>query len=102
MMLLGAIKIDGETQICNLYNDWHPWLSDTFSPTTEIITQILFTVKGKTYNQKKAYLKDLAIDFQSADTMGLSWGEYAEITSFFEKNAKRYGLVKEFKENGII
>ena len=31
-----------------------------------------------------------------------SWGEVAEIQNYFKKMARRYGLVKEFKENGVI
>lgn len=31
-----------------------------------------------------------------------SYSELSEIQSFFEANGKRYGLIKEFTENGII
>lgn len=98
MMLLG--KIEGKQ--ANLYFDWGLWFSDTFSPNTEIITQILFKITGKTYQEKKENLRNLAIEYQTSDTNGLSWGEVASIENFFTINAKRYGLVKEFKENCII
>ena len=32
----------------------------------------------------------------------ISWGELAEQVAEFERLAKKYGLVKEFRENGII
>lgn len=31
-----------------------------------------------------------------------SYTDMADFTSHFEKKAKRYGLIKEFRENGII
>lgn len=39
--------------------------------------------------------------YESADK-DYSYGELAEYYSYFEAQAKRYGLIKEFKENGII
>lgn len=32
----------------------------------------------------------------------VSWGEIAQFTNWAELCAKRYGLLKEFRENGII
>ena len=59
--------------------------------------------KGKTYAEKKDYLRELAIDFQS-NFSSLCWSEFelAVIRNYFYVNGKRYGLLKEFKENGII
>ncbi len=34
--------------------------------------------------------------------VSMSWGEVAFWQGYFYKLAKRYGLVKEFKENAII
>lgn len=104
MLLFARIKRNEEAQEeANVYTNWRDFHTDTWNPTSEVITSILFQVKGKTYKERQAHLRDLAIEFQSADTEGLSWGEYAVITvGFFVKNAKRYGLIKEFKENGII
>lgn len=31
-----------------------------------------------------------------------SYGEILEWQNYFEKNGKRYGLLREFRENGII
>lgn len=39
------------------------------------------------------------IGFCDAD---YSYDDLAHYTEYFEKMAKKYGLVKEFKENGII
>lgn len=56
-----------------------------------------------TYQKNKERARDRAIDWQAnfADN-NYTWGELAEIQAYFEKLAKRYGLIREFKENGII
>lgn len=103
MMLLSKIKRNEEaSEEINIYYNWELFHSDTWNPTSEIITEILFKISGKTYQERKESLRNLAIEYQTSDTSGLSWGELATIENFFEINAKRYGLVKEFKENCII
>jgi hypothetical protein len=47
--------------------------------------------------------RQLAIDWQSqAGKKSLSYAELAAWAGFFRKLGKRFGLLKEFKENGII
>ena len=55
------------------------------------------------YREKKAKATEEAIRWQ-ADFAGhnYSYGELAHFSDYFETKARRYGLVKEFKENGII
>lgn len=102
MKLLGIFKnANGEIE-SNLYFDWEEWHKDTFSPATEILTMILFKISGKTYAERKENLKQLAIDYQTNGIADLSYEEFMKIYTFFEKNAKRYGLLAEFRENGII
>ena len=59
--------------------------------------------KGKTYKEKKESFRQLAIDYQ-LNFSQYSWcySELLTIQTYFETNAKRYGLIKEFKENCII
>lgn len=54
------------------------------------------------YQACKAKARQAAIDWQLSLKGGESYGEMAEAQSHFEKLAKRYGLVEEFRENGII
>ena len=55
------------------------------------------------YKQGKANARDKAIEWQREQaTKCMSWGEVAYWCDYFKKLAKRYGLVKEFRENGII
>ena len=50
----------------------------------------------------KGQAQDLAINFQHfSSNFSLSWGECAWIGEYFERLGKRYGLLKEFRENGI-
>lgn len=57
----------------------------------------------KTYQDRKAEAREEAKEWQITQaTQQMSWGQVAEYSNHFEKLAKRYGLIKEFKENGII
>lgn len=57
----------------------------------------------KTYQKGKARARTEAINYQEEQaTRAQSWGEIAQASAHIEKLAKRYGLIKEFKENGII
>ena len=69
-----------------------------------LVFYIPLTVSGKTYAERAADLRNKAIDYQSSwyDFCGFSYGELATIQSFFEKAGRRYGLLTEFRENGII
>lgn len=53
------------------------------------------------YTKRKEKVRQQAINFQNYDGP-ISYYELAENQYKFEKLAKRYGLIKEFKENGII
>lgn len=53
------------------------------------------------YNNNKQRIRDIAIMYQQ-DCEPQSWQYIAEITAYFTKQGKRYGLLKEFRENGVI
>ena len=56
-----------------------------------------------TYAERKEKARNEAIDWQ-ADFCNHNyyWSELAYFSAHFEKLGKRYGLLREFKENGII
>lgn len=57
----------------------------------------------KDYQRKKAHARDLAIQWQAeAQQKNLSYMELQEAGERFYKLGKRYGLIKEFKENAIL
>ena len=69
----------------------------------KVLYNIPLSVNGKTYEEKKEDLRNKAIEYQNSwyDYCGFSYGEIATISEFFEKYGKRYGLLREFHENGI-
>lgn len=56
------------------------------------------------YQVRKARAREKALQFQDSFANGTaySYGELAIIQAAFKRLARRYGLVREFKENGII
>ena len=58
----------------------------------------------KSYQERKEEARNAAIEYQNTYSDGViyTWSEVAEIGAKFERLAKRYGLIREFKENGII
>ena len=57
----------------------------------------------KTYQEKKAEARQLAINWQNDFQNHQSyWSELAYYTDYFTRLGKRYGLLEEFRENGII
>lgn len=58
---------------------------------------------GNRCQQLKAQVRQQAIEWQTRfANKNLSYLELAEWTEHFYKLGKRYGLIKEFKENGIL
>lgn len=55
------------------------------------------------YSRRKEQAREQAKEWQRrfADTSH-SWGEIAEDAARFERLGRRYGLLREFKENGIL
>ena len=55
------------------------------------------------YREKKAKAREEAIRWQHEYSKhDYSYSELADCQAHFEKLGKRYGLTREFKENGII
>lgn len=55
------------------------------------------------YQIEKEKARQEAIEWQNDfDSHNYSWSELAFFGEYFSRLAKRYGLVKEFRENGII
>lgn len=101
MNIFTAIIENGQ-QSSHLCNTWEKYNELTFSPKTEVVCCLPLMVSGKTYWERKNSLRDLAIDVQCNDQGGLSWSECKALGDFLERNARRFGLVQEFRENNII
>ena len=54
------------------------------------------------YQKRKSSAREEAIEWQyEVSQKNISYGELAEAGEHFGKLARRYGLVREFMENGI-
>ena len=54
------------------------------------------------YQKRKECIRAEAIDWQrEIEEANYSYGELLETTNYFEKAGRKYGLLTEFRENGI-
>lgn len=55
------------------------------------------------YQMRKESIRDEAITFCESFSEGRAWsyGELADRQAYFEQQGRRYGLLREFRENGI-
>ena len=53
------------------------------------------------YMKRKEELREEAIYFQDI-FLEITWEELQKYTDYFTKYGKRFGLLTEFKENGIL
>lgn len=101
-MFIGIKTDSAGVEQAFLYYNMSDWIRDSFSPDY-IYNTISFKITGKTYEQRKAAARDLAITYQNIfSSLYIDMWEYSDITNYLERVAKRYGLIKEFRENGII
>ena len=75
-----------------------------FSAGAALIKFIDLSISEKDYMSRKNHVRDIAMNFQDLfiDGFDMSYGDLFRFSEYFEKQAKKYGLVHEFKENGII
>ena len=86
----------------NLFYCWGDVHRALFSPDVEQLAIIEFKTHGKTYAERRENLHNLAVEFSNTCTGDLYYSDVENIICWFEKNGKRYGLMKELKENGIV
>lgn len=84
-----------------MFDSYEEYFNETFSPWVEILFATDFKVKGKTYADRKEFVRQLAIDYSNNQACGLTWSEVAMVSDMFYTLGKRYGLLKEFRENCI-
>lgn len=104
-MFIARIKDNSSgREYCNLYDDNEISIFHAAAFTPDIEYQILpLKISGKTYAERKNAARDLAIEYKTMTTCGgLSYGELSAISAYFENIARRYGLIQEYRENGII
>ena len=97
-MLFAVVNGGGKT-----YEDINNFNNTIWSPEKEYSFVTDFSIRGKTYAARKSYARELAMNISDAvSKVSLTWSEIADISQNLERIGKRYGLIKEFKENGLI
>ena len=97
-MVLGIYECDGVYH-GGLLESWHDWYVETFSPECEEIFSWDFTTRGKTYNDRKEFVRNFAIDWSNIRfQVEEEWSmfELMLIQGEFERLGKQYGLLREF------
>lgn len=102
MVLLYAAYIKDGKQESRLFYSYESYHAETFNPETILQSLIDFSITGKSYAERKNCLIDKAVEFSTEHMPGLSYGELADISAWFIKQARRFGMLREFAENGII
>lgn len=69
----------------------------------KLVKLLRFSIQGRGYRERKESLREIAINYahMESDFCGLSYGELHKIQSWFRRNGKRYGLLRELEENAI-
>lgn len=76
---------------------------DLTAAELEEVKTIINNLPPTRYQRRKETARMEAIDWQaSAGDQNYSYGELADRVAYFEKLGRRYGLLTEFRENGII
>ena len=84
----------------HLFDDYRQYLDEVGSATPIAIVD--FKTKGKTYADKQDSVRQVAIEYQHAERGGMFTSEYAKVGSWFRLMGKRYGLLEEFENEGVI
>jgi len=104
-MILQILKNIKTNEFFTKWSDcWSCAHEHTFSPIIDTIFITDFKISGKNYNQRKANARNLAIDLQNTYIyydIYTSYYDTMQLSNIFEKIGKRYGLLTEYKENGI-
>lgn len=82
--------------------EYEIYYAASFNPSCSI-SRFNFDLRGSTYAERKQAAQSLAINWSYAVAHTALCGlEYAAISAFFERIGRKYGLLREFAENGII
>lgn len=103
MNILAIYEHDGN-YIGGIWPSWEAYYTETFSPDCETVFCYDFTTKGKSYKDRKEYVRNFAVDWSNVLGMmsnDFSYGEWLIVNSEFERLGRQYGLLKEFETNCI-
>ena len=99
-MFYGSYVFDGKKHAA-IYYSHDLFNRDTFNPLCEDITIIPFETHGKRYADRRESVRETAIKWSNCEAWPLSWCEVQTGADWFYRMGKRYGLLTEFRENGL-
>lgn len=99
-MFYGSYYFDGKKHAA-IYDSWDLFHRDTFNPLCEEITIIPFESHGKSYTDRRESVRETAVTWSNCEAWPLSWCEVQTVADWFYRMGKRYGLLTEFRENGL-
>ena len=103
MMILAVTNTDGWRE-AKLFFSKKEYMEKT--KHTKVVSHVEMVIRGETYRERKASLRDMAIHVQliTYDPAFLDavWHLEGDLRDYFESNGARYGLLEEFRENAII
>lgn len=100
-MFYGEYHLDGKKHAAIYYSN-DLFFRDTFSPLCEEITVIPFETHGESYADRRESVRKTAVEWSNCEAWPLSWCEMQTVADWFYRMGKRYGLLTEFRENGLI
>ena len=104
-MLVIANTINYGLYETQLYFSCAEYYRRTSDPKMIITEELIFALDGHTYDEKKESARNIATTFSnwdySKDFCGFSYGEHMTLANWLERVGRRYGLLGEFKENGL-
>ena len=102
-MIYAIIQRGRDAGTASSFETWDAYHASTFSPyTNSTVFSIPAFIPGKTYAERKHAAENaLHRASEIMQAPGLSWSELAEIQTEAERIARRYGLLREARENGI-
>ena len=103
MMIYGLFEVKSEFYPLALLMSEDDFKRTMMDDEVTAVSGILrFKVTGDDYEERKENLQELAITWSHTDKASVALVDEEEVRRFFEKNGKRYGLLREFRENAII
>lgn len=100
-MFIGIYYDENFNRCCKLFVGVDEWHKVTWNPDVVVVDIIDFKAEGRDYNERKESVREIAIKFSNSDLGGLNYGELETTQDWFRIFGRRYGLLREFADNGI-
>lgn len=103
MMILATLEsTEGYFQEGVFFENEKDFCEAVCDPCCVAVTDILrFCVVGDDYEERKDNLHELAVAYSNYDLSDVGLLDDQRMKDFFCKYGKRYGLLREFRENAI-